>query len=190
MNLKNRLNRLERICQNRLNRGADDQSAQHDQLTGDHLLRLWEGGADDWVCLQMEQVIAKCEGLSPEAKARLQERLRILQTGFPQEILRVVAGLSRDCPEWCSAREGEVIEAALQGDAALAKAATECGVLGAGRKDWRAFATWLERRATRDFGRDRVLAEDPRIPGAIFGLAAPDVSSATDEPSPTCDLPP
>jgi hypothetical protein len=112
-----------------------------------------------------------------------------LQTGCPQEILLVLAGLSRDCPEWCSARENDVIEAALKGDPALAKAATESGILGAGRKDWRAFASWLERRGTRDFGRDRVSAENPKITGAIF-RCAPDVSSATDEPSPAYDLPP
>jgi hypothetical protein len=189
MNLRNRVSRLERICQNRLNRGTDDQSAQHDRVTGDNLLRIWEGGADDWVRVRMEQVIEKCDGLSPEAKARLQERLRILKMGCPQEILLVLAGLSRDCIEWCSAREGDVIEAALKGDPALAKAAVECGILRAGRKDWRAFACWLERRGTRAFGCDGVSAEDPKIPGAIFRWA-PDVNSATDEPSPTYDLPP
>jgi hypothetical protein len=187
MNLKNRVSRLERIHQNRLNCGADDRSSQHDRVN-DHLLRLWED-SDDWVRQRTEMVIGKCDGLSLEARVHLQERLRILQTGCSQEILLVLAGLSRDCPEWCSVRENDVIEAALKGDPALAKAATESGILGAGRKDWRAFAFWLERRGTRDFGRDCVSAEDPKITGAI-SRCAPDVSSATDEPSPACDLPP
>ena len=152
--LKNRVSRLEKLCQSRLDRGEGDRSAQHDQLTGDHLLRLWEGGADDWVCRQVEQVIGKCGGVSPAARAHLQERLQILQTGRPQQILLVVAGLSRDCPEWCSAREGDVINAALTEDAALAKAVAKYGVLRSGQKDWRAFATWLERHATRELERE------------------------------------
>jgi hypothetical protein len=169
MNLKNRVSRLEKIIKNRLNCGADDRSSQHDRASANHLLRLWED-SDDWVRQRTEMVIGKCDGLSVEARVHLQERLRTLQTGCPQEILLVLACLSRDCPEWCSARENDVIEAALKGDPALAKAATESGILGAGRKDWRAFASWLERRGTRDFERDRVSAEA--------------------EPSPTSGLPP
>jgi hypothetical protein len=189
MSLNNRVRKLEKNCQNRLKRTEDYQNAEHDGLTGDHLLRLWEN-SDDWVRERTEMVIGKCEGISTEARVRLQERLTILQTGSFEEIFLVIAGLCRDAPGWSSLREGEVLAAVLKVNPAMSKAVAECGILRAGKKDWRAFAAWLERRATRDFGRDRVLAEDPRIPGAIFGLAAPDVSSATDEPSPTCDLPP
>jgi len=65
MNLNNRVLRLEQIWQNRLNLDEHDESAEHDRITGDNLLRIWEGGADDWVRERVEQVIEKCEGLSP-----------------------------------------------------------------------------------------------------------------------------
>jgi hypothetical protein len=165
MNLKNRVSRLERTCQNRLNCGADDRSSQHDRVSADHLLRLWED-SDDWVRQRTEMVIGKCDGLSVEARIHLQERLRTLQTGCPREILLVLAGLSRDCPGWYSPREDDVIRAALRGDPALVKAAAECGILGAGRKDWGAFACWLERRATGDLVCDRVLVEAEPSPSS------------------------
>jgi hypothetical protein len=168
MNLKNRINRLEKLCQSRSDRGAGDQGSQHDRVTGDDLLRLWEGGADDWVQARIEQIIEKCAGVSPEAQAHLQDRLKILKTGCPQEVLLVLTGLSRDCPEWCSPREGGVIEAALDGDPALAMAAAEYGILRAGRKDWRAFAGWLERRPARDSGCNLVSAGTELSPS--FGL--------------------
>ena len=158
MNLKNRISRLEQIRQNRLDRGAGDQSSLHDRITGDDLLRIWEGDADDWVKERIEQVIERCEGLSPEARGHLQERFRILKMGCPQGVLLVLAGLSRDYPRWCSPRERDVIEAALRANSALAKAALEFGILDAGRKDWRAFAYWLERHAARDFGCNLVSA--------------------------------
>jgi hypothetical protein len=183
VNLKNRVLKIEKIFQRRLKHTEDDQSAEHDDLTGDHLLRIWEGGPDAWVRVTIEHVIGKCEGLSQEAKASLQERLRILQTGTPQEILLVIAGLSSHCPEWSSAREGDVIDRALKGQPALARAAAECGILRDGRKDWRAFARWLERRFPQEYGRDRVPVEGPNRPktiGTKFSLWAPDLSSPED----------
>jgi hypothetical protein len=151
MNLNNRVLRLERICQDRLNRSEDDQSAQHDRITGDNLLRIWEGGADDWVRVRIEQVVEKCDGLSPEAKASLQERLRILQAGGPLEILLVIAGVARDAPGWSSDRETDVLAAALRADPAIAKAVAQFGIRRAD-KDWKAFACWLERRLPQEHG--------------------------------------
>ena len=148
-----RIRKLEAIYKTRLNREADDQSSQHDSVTGDDLLRMWEGGADDWVQDPLGQVIENCTTISPDARAHLQDRLKILKVGSPQEILAVLTGLSCDCPQWCSPREGSVIEAALYGDPALARAAAECRIVGAGRKDWRAFAAWLERRAAEQLER-------------------------------------
>jgi hypothetical protein len=187
MNLNYRVLRLEKIYRTRMDRGARDESAEHDRLTGDHLLRLWEGGADDWVRVRMEQVIQNCEGVTPEAKASLQERLKILQTGGPLEILSVITGLSRDCPEWSSGREKEVIEAALKVNPTVAKAVAEFGILRAGRKDWRAFAWWLERKFPQVYGRDRGPLENldrPKVIGAKFSLWKPD-GELTKEDSPS-----
>src|SRR5258708_34637723 len=134
MNLNNRVLRLEKICQNRLNRDEDDQSAEHDRIIGDNLLRIWEGGADDWVRVRVEQVIEKCAGLSPAAQASLQERLRMLQTGSPEEILLVIAGLARDAPGWSSDREANVIAEALRVDPATAQAVAGFRIRPVGRK--------------------------------------------------------
>lgn len=94
MNFKNRVLRIEKLCRNRMDRGEHDNGAEHDGLTADNLLRIWEGGADDWVRVQIEHVIEKGDGLNPAAKVCVQERLRILQTGGSLEILLVIAGLS------------------------------------------------------------------------------------------------
>jgi hypothetical protein len=147
-----RVRKLEAIYQARLNRGADHRSSQQDRVTGDDLLRTWEG-ADDWVMERIEQIVEKCEGVSPEAQSYLQDRLKILKMGRPQQILLVLAGLSRDCAQWSSPREGDVIEASLRGDPSLAKAAAECGILRSEEKNWRAFAAWLERRASEQLER-------------------------------------
>jgi hypothetical protein len=204
MNLNNRVLRLEQIWQNRLNRDEHDQSAQHDRLTGDNLLRIWEGGADDWVRVRIEQVIEKCEGLSPAAKAGLQNRLKILQTGSPEEILLVIAGLSRDAPGWSSDREAAVLAEALRGDPAMAQATAKFGILRRAGKEWRAFASWLERRVPREYGGNLNPQEDhrPKVAGAKLSLWAPEGSHAKvdrgsplTEPSPTAtgsteELPP
>src|SRR5260370_835466 len=94
----------------------------------------------------------KCAGLSPAAQASLQERSRMLQTGSPEEILLVIAGLARDAPGWSSDREANVIAEALRVDPATAQAVARFGILQVGRKEWRAFASWLERRAPRKYG--------------------------------------
>jgi hypothetical protein len=180
MNLNNRVLRLERIWQNRLNLDEHDESAEHDRITGDNLLRIWEGGADDWVRERVEQVIEKCEGLSPAAQASLQERLRILQTGSPEEILLVIAGLARDAPGWSSDREANVIAEALRVDPATAQAVARFGILQVGRKDWRAFASWLERRAPRKYGPNQNPQGDhrPKVAGAKSSRWAPEESPA------------
>ena len=165
MNLEKRLLRLERICRNRVQHGDHDQSAEHDRITGDNLLRVWEGGADDWVCVRIEDVIEKGDGLSPAAKASLQERLRILQSGGPLEILFVIAGLSRYCSGWCSAREDDMIETALNHYPAIARAAVECGMRCGGRKDWKCFARWLERSFPEEY-RQCCLPQQP--PSALI----------------------
>jgi len=183
MNLRNRLLKLEKIFRTRY-RGGHDKSAEHDDLSGDHLLRYWEGGADDWVRVRIEQVIAKSEGMSAEAKASLQERLRILQTGDPLQVLLVIAGLRKHCPEWSSAREDEVIEKALKLNPAITQAVAEYGILRAGRKDWKAFAWWLERRVPREYGRDRAPEEDlgrPKVIDARFSLWVPPEHGPKDE---------
>ena len=180
MNLNNRILRLEKICQNRLNRDEDDQSAEHDRITGDNLLGIWEGGADDWVRVRVEQVIEKCAGLSPAAQASLQERSRMLQTGSPEEILLVIAGLARDAPGWSSDREANVIAEALRVDPATAQAVARFGILQVGRKDWRAFASWLERRAPRKYGPNQNPQGDhrPKVAGAKSSRWAPEASPA------------
>jgi hypothetical protein len=108
--LHNRVVRLERILQSRLRHAEDARSAHHEELTGDPLLRMCEQ-SHDWVRLRVEQVIRQCDGLTPEAKVRLQERLKILQTGSSEEILLEIARLASDTPEWCSDREEEVLAA-------------------------------------------------------------------------------
>ena len=156
----------------------------HDDRTGDHLLRLWEG-ADDWVQASVENTINRgCDGLSTEARFSLQQRLKALQNGGPEEILIVLAGLSRDSPGWASAREGDVLAAALKTHPELAKAAAEAGILRAGNRDWRAFAWFLERRFPEEYGRNRIPAEDPNRPKIInarFSLWAPNASPNREE---------
>src|ERR1700738_714638 len=98
MSLQSRISKLERIYQAELNHRDKDKGLDHDSLTADHLLRIWEG-ADPWVCRRMENVIEHCEGITPDARTRLQQKLKILQTGNPEEMLLVIAGLCRDTPE-------------------------------------------------------------------------------------------
>jgi len=167
-----------------MDRGGRDESAEHDLLTGDNYLRIWEGGADDWVRVRIEQVIEKCEGLSSEARTSLQERLRILQTGSPEEILRVIAGLARYAPEWSSERESAVLAAALKVNPSIAQATAEYGILRAGRTDWKAFAWWQERRVPREYSRNHPPEEDPNQPkvmDAKFSLWAPEANGLKGE---------
>jgi len=161
MSLQSRISRLERIYQAELNHWDKDKGLDHDSLTADHLLRIWAGGADAWVCRRMENVIEHCEGITADAKTRLQQKLKILQTGNPEEVLYVIAGLCRDTPEWISARESNLLAAISQGNPAVAKAIAKHGVRSDGRRDWGGFARWLEERILRKNGGDSMAAEFP-----------------------------
>jgi hypothetical protein len=161
MSLQSRISRLERIYQAELNHRHKDKGLDHDSLTADNLLRLWEGGPDPWVCRRMENVIENCEGITFEAKTRLQQKLKILQTGSPEEILNVIAGLCRDTPEWISAREKDLLAANSKGNSAMAKAIAKYGIRFDGRRDWAGFAQWLEERILKKNGSDSMPAEFP-----------------------------
>jgi hypothetical protein len=180
MSLRNRIVKLERAFQARVNDRENVRMAAHDQATGDNLLRIWEG-ADDWVQRSIENTIANVGGLNPEARENLQQRLRILKSGAPVEILFVLACLSRNCPGWSSPREEELLAAALRANPEMARAAAEEGILRAGRTDWRAYAWFLERRFPNEYGRNPVPREDPNQPkivGARFSLGKPDEDHA------------
>jgi hypothetical protein len=184
MSLRNRILKLEKAVQARENNRENVRIAAHDQVTGDYLLRIWEG-ADDWVQRRIENAIADIGGLNSEARESLQQRLRILQSGAPEEILFVLASLSRHCPGWSSPREEELLAAALRANPDIARAAAEEGILRAGRKDWRAYAWFLERRFPGEYGRNPVPQEDPnkpRIVGAVFSLWDPYEDRAREEP--------
>ena len=159
MSLRTRISKLEKNYETRVDHREMARGAAHDQKTGDHLLRLWEN-SDDWVQRRMENAIKGCEGVTAEARASLQQRLKTLQSGSPEEILLVLAGLSRDSPGWASTREGDVLAAALKAHPDLAKAAAEAGILRQGQGDWRTFAWFLERRFPQEYGRNRSPTED------------------------------
>jgi hypothetical protein len=161
MTLQSRISKLERIYQAELNHRDKDRGCDNDSSTADNLLRIWEGGADPWVCRRMENVIDNCEGITSEARARLQRKLKILQTGNPEEILLVIAGLCRDTPEWISARESTLLAAISQENSAMAKAIAKHGLRRDGRRDWSGFARWLEERILRKNGGDSMAAEFP-----------------------------
>ena len=80
MYLRNRVLRLEKLLRRRAIHSQLAHSFERECQTGDHLLRLWENGVD-WFRQRVEQVIDKVDGLSPEATASLQERLKVLKTG-------------------------------------------------------------------------------------------------------------
>ena len=183
MSLRNRILRLEKLFEARLESQENDRLAGHDEATGDNLLRIWEG-ADGWVQRSIENTIANVGGLNPEARESLQQRLRILKSGSPEEILFVLADLSRNCPGWSSSREEELLAAALKANPEMARAAAEEGILRAGSKDWRAYAWFLERRFPGEYGRNPVPQEDPnkpRIVGAVFSLWDPYEDRAREE---------
>jgi hypothetical protein len=161
MSLQSRVSRLERIYQAELNHRDKDRGRDHDSLTADNLLRIWEGGADDWVRKRMENVVQNCEGITSDARTRLQQKLKILQTGSPEEILRVIAGLCRDTPEWISAREKDLLAANSKGNPAMAKAIAKHGIRRDGRRDWAGFARWLEECILKKNGSDSMPAEFP-----------------------------
>jgi hypothetical protein len=161
MSLQSRISRLERIYQAELNHRHKDKGLDHDSLTGDNLIRIWAGGADDWVCRRMENVIERCEGIAADAKTRLQQKLKILQTGNPEEVLLVIAGLCRDTPEWISARESNLLATNSNGNPAMAKAIAKYGIRRDGRRDWAGFARWLDERILKKNGSDSMPAEFP-----------------------------
>src|SRR5260370_35993243 len=159
MSLQSRISKLERIYQAELNHTDKDRGRDNDSSTADNLLRIWEGGADPWVRKQMENVIEHCRGITSEARTRLQQKLKILQTANPEEVLLVIAGLCRDTPEWISARENNLLAAISQGNPAVAKAVAKHGVRRDGRRDWAGFARWLDERILKKNGSDSVPAE-------------------------------
>jgi hypothetical protein len=142
MTLQSRISKLERIYQAELNHRDKDKGLDHDSLTADHLIRIWAGGADDWVCRRMENVIEHCEGITADAKTRLQQKLKILQTGNTEEVLFVIAA-RRDTQSGLG-RESNLLAAISQGTSVV-KAIAKHG-LERGRRDWGGFARWLEER--------------------------------------------
>jgi hypothetical protein len=183
MSLQNRISRLERIYHAELNRRGDDRGRDHDSSTADHLLRILEGGADDWVCRRMENVIEHCQGITPDARTRLQQKLETLKTGSSDEILLVIGGLCRNTPEWVSARESSLVAASSKGSPAMAKAIAKYGIRFDGRRDWAGFAQWLEQRILRKNVSDSIPAEVLNQPGVMevtFSPQAQDVISARE----------
>src|SRR5437016_1316461 len=124
VNLRRRISRLERILQNHTANtaaaGLRKRADEHDRVTGDDLLRAWEF-SDDWL---REWVTRDFERLtySPKATSDLQARWKTLQTGSPEEIFSVLAGLSRNRPGWYSDRTEEALREAIRANPDFRKA--------------------------------------------------------------------